>query len=194
MIESLSKLIEKSKFEGMIVEVRIFSTCCITHLLFVDSVLLFGKGSLLESPSFKEILCLFCEASSMDKCREVCLWKISWRIPSNPKSQIFDLHPYEICSLDVGFKYLGYLLKTNHYSKEYWSWLLKKVEKKLGNLSYRWLFLGGRLILIKSILKSILVYWLSLDWVPKSILNKLREIYFSFLLLGNKKDCFHLVK
>ena len=69
MIKSLSKLIEKSKFEGMIAEVRIFSTCCITHLLFVDNVLLFGKGSLLESPAFKEILCLFCEAYGMDKCR-----------------------------------------------------------------------------------------------------------------------------
>ena len=69
MIESLSKLIEKSKFEGMIAEVRIFSKCCITHLLFVDIILLFGKGSLLESHAFKDILCLFCEASGMDKYR-----------------------------------------------------------------------------------------------------------------------------
>ena len=61
----------------------------------------------------------------------------------------------------MGFKYLDYFLKTNNYRKEYWIWILKKGEKRIGNWVFKWLSIGWRLIFVKSILKSILVYWIS---------------------------------
>ena len=54
-------------------------------------------------------------------------------------------------------------------------WLLKKVEKRIGNWSYRWLSLGVRLILVKIVFENILVYWLSLAKIPKTILDKIRK-------------------
>ena len=38
---------------------------CITHLLFVDDVILFGNGNIDEWEVFKEILTLFCKATGM---------------------------------------------------------------------------------------------------------------------------------
>ena len=44
----------------------------------------------------------------------------------------------------------------------------------------------GRLILIKSILKSILVYWTFLVNVPKFILDRITHKCFTFLGIGKK--------
>ena len=54
--------------------------------------------------------------------------------------------------------------------------------------------MGGRLILIRSILSGIPVYWFSLAKIPKTILNILRQRIFLFLW-GNttQKKCLHLV-
>jgi len=48
--------------------------------------------------------------------------------------------------------------------------------------------LGGRLILVKSVLESIPVYWLSLFKIPESILCGLRRYVASFLWSGSGRD------
>jgi hypothetical protein len=67
-----------------------------------------------------------------------------------------EILPFEVKPLDDGFKYLGFFLKPNCYLINDWRWLLKKVEKKISNWCHRWLTLGGRYILVKSVLESIL--------------------------------------
>ena len=47
------------------------------------------------------------------------------------------------------------------------------------------LSLGGRLILVQSILCSIPIYWMGLAPIPAAILNKLRSITFAFLWGSN---------
>jgi hypothetical protein len=51
-------------------------------------------------------------------------------------------------------------------------WLEKKFEKRISNWSHRWLTLGGRFTLVKVVLESIHVYWLSLAKIPKGTLKK----------------------
>ena len=82
------------------------------------------------------------------------------------KDLIYNLFPYKISPLNDGCKYLGYFISPNNYFKVEWSWLLKKVDKKLDNWTYTWLSLGGRLILTKSMLENIPVYYLSLEKTP----------------------------
>eukprot|EP01018_Ginkgo_biloba_P023075 Gb_32325 [translate_table: standard] len=58
-----------------------------------------------------------------------------------------------------------------------------------------WLSKGGRLILVKSILEAIPVYWLSLTLIPKGVLDKIRKLSFRFLWPGNReKEGIPLVK
>jgi len=86
--------------------------------------------------------------------------------------------PFRVFSLDEGLRYLGYQLKPNDYWKTDWGWLITKIEKRLKGWSHRWLSRVGRLLLIKAVLEAILVYLMSLAWIPKGILEKLRKMCF----------------
>jgi len=81
------------------------------------------------------------------------------------------IFPYSFLELDLGFKYLGFLLKTRAHHIEDWGWLLKKMEKRINNWCYRWLSLGGCFTLLKAMLVSQPIYWMSLTVVPCSVLN-----------------------
>jgi hypothetical protein len=84
---------------------------------------------------------------------------------------------------------LGFPLKPHAYKKQDWKWLLKKLDKRLKVWSHKWISRAGRLILVKSVLEAIPVYWISLSWIPKGILEAARKIYFRFLWSG-KGDTF----
>ena len=91
------------------------------------------------------------------------------------------IFPYNSVGLDDGLIYLGFHLKSNDYRKHDWSWLL---EKCLRVWCHKWLSRAGRLTLVKSVLEAVPVYWLSLSWIPKGILEAARRIYFRFLWSG----------
>ena len=73
------------------------------------------------------------------------------------RQQIYNLMPYKMEPMAVGFKYLGYYLKPLGYGIKDWRWFLLKFKKKLSNWTYKLLSLGGRLVLVKSILMSLVV-------------------------------------
>jgi hypothetical protein len=82
--------------------------------------------------------------------------------------------PFTIQDILEGLKYLGFQLKLNSYRKEDWKWIITKLEKRLNGWSFRWLSRVGRLTLTKSVLESIPFYWMSLAWIPKGVLEKIR--------------------
>jgi hypothetical protein len=70
-------------------------------------------------------------------------------------SSVFNIHFQEF---NDRMKYLGYFLKANNYIVADWCCLIKKIEKRIGSWSFRWLSLGGRVVLAKAVLQSIHVY------------------------------------
>jgi len=55
------------------------------------------------------------------------------------------------------------------------------------------LSMGGRYVVVKAVLESLPVYWLALAHISLSVLNKIRQLVFSFLCSGNKKSIsYHL--
>ena len=95
--------------------------------------------------------------------------------------------PFLWVPLDDGLKYLGFFLKPNNYLKKDLVWLIEKLEKILHSWSHRWLSRAGRLVLVKAMLEAIPVYWMSLSWIPKGILEKARWICLHFLWSGKKE-------
>ena len=65
VIEGLNLLIEDAKHYGKIKGIKISTHLFLTHLLFVDDVILFGLGTYEEWITFKVILDTFCEAFGM---------------------------------------------------------------------------------------------------------------------------------
>ena len=71
---------------------------------------------------------------------------------------------------------------------------LTKDSKKLDNWTSRWLSLGGRLLIITSILQCVLVYWFYLLHVPGGVIVVIRRVILCFIWRGKHKDHkFHLV-
>jgi hypothetical protein len=94
-------------------------------LLFVDDVLLFGNGSLIEWKVLKEALDLFCNATGMSFSSHKSLFlEADWT--GEELIVLKDILPFEVKSIEVGFKYLGYFIKPNCYTLVDWSWLQKK--------------------------------------------------------------------
>jgi len=100
--------------------------------------------------------------------------------------------PFQFFELDVGLKYLSFQLKPNDYRKTDWLWLIAKLEKILKVWSHCWLSRAGRLVLIKSVLEAIPVYWISSSWIPKGILENVRRLCFLIYGMGTKIKRFFL--
>eukprot|EP00253_Pinus_taeda_P032437 PITA_32437 len=185
--KGLSQLIRLAKREGTVKGLEVAVNMYMSHLLFVDDILLFSNGNLNEIKEFKNILDLFMKATGMQiNYRKSQL--ITEGLDKLEKNQITSILPFDVLSMENPFKYLGFWLKPNAYRKQDWNWLVAKIEARISHWSYKWLSRAGRLTLIKSMLLAMPVYWAALTWVPKGILNKIRRIRSRFLWAGSKED------
>ena len=58
-------LIAQDKTDKKIIGLKVMGSIYLTHILFVDNVILFDDGSLLEWLHYKSLINLFCRASGM---------------------------------------------------------------------------------------------------------------------------------
>jgi hypothetical protein len=185
--EGLSRALTQGKTTGELSGIKISQALSLTHLLFVDDVLLFSGGSRREAETLRDILSLFSKATGMqinDRKSSLTTFLLS----EEEELAHYTFFPFERRALDDGLKYLGFNLKPNDYRKEDWKWLLKKLDKRLNTWSHRWLSRAGRLVLVKSVLEAIPVYWMSLSWIPKGILDAARKLSSKFLWSGKKES------
>ena len=187
VIEGLGLLIADARDHGLIRGINISPLLALTHLLFVDDVILLGSGALSEWMAFDVILSTFCKASGMYISLEKSCFLYN-NLDVDVGTDIAQLLPYKMDPITSGFKYLGYQLKPLGYKSNDWLWLIQKFECRILHWSHKLLSLGGRLILVQAVLTSVPVYWLRLAPIPVSVINKLRSILFAFLWgsFGNK--------
>eukprot|EP00253_Pinus_taeda_P014042 PITA_14042 len=185
--EGLSRLIHKARREGKVKGIEVAINLFISHLLFVDDILIFTNGSSNEIKEYKSIFDLFMQAIGMEintRKSQICAADLEIR----ERDRISNLFTFPLQPLDTPFKYLGFWLKPIAYKKEDWHWLIAKIEARINHWSFRWLSRASRLTLLKSVLLAIPVYWAALTWVPKGVLEKIRKICSRFLWAGSAKD------
>ena len=102
-------------------------------------------------------------------------------VDSRFREKLAVLFPFKMDPITVGFKYLGFNLKPLGYHTSDLNWLIHLFERKIKNWTYRYLSLGGRVVLIKAVLTGLDVYCFALARCPKSILNILRKHIYNFL-------------
>jgi hypothetical protein len=194
IMEGLSLLLKKSFSEHKISGIKVTKLIKMFHLMFVDDVLLMTNVVLSEWTVIQEVLFQFCSVSglSINQSKStVHFWGLS-----DPELHCFKLSiPYTFIDLKEGFKYLGYQLKLGASSPDEWLWLVKLFERKIGGWCNIWLSLGGRLTLIKAVLEGLAVFWMTLERIPKKIINMLRRLTSNFLWNGlGKKHSLHLCR
>ena len=126
VIEGLSLLIEDAKRNGVIKGIKISANLFLTHLLFVDDVILFGMGSFEEWIAFKVLLDTFCEASDMKINMDKSVF-LHHDLDEVMLGRISGIMPYRFAHLNHGFTYLGFFLKPLGYLVKDWLWLFDKI-------------------------------------------------------------------
>jgi hypothetical protein len=81
--------------------------------------------------------------------------------------QLREILPFACNSIETGLNYLGFELKSNSYSFDDWLWLIKNNQARISSWAQRWLSRGGRLVLLKVVLNSIVVHWETISKIPK---------------------------
>ena len=65
IMDELSKLIGEEQRQGWIAGIKITNTCILTHLLFIDDVLIFLNGGIGDSTSLHNAFGIFQKATEM---------------------------------------------------------------------------------------------------------------------------------
>jgi len=170
VMEGLSLLLKEIQRDGKLSSIKVSRIIKILHLFFFDDVLIMTSASLQECVEIDSHIKSFCKASRLN-VNATKTTTLSEGLSEADLIPFKEILPFTFSDLTLGFKYLGYFLKTGIHKEEDWSWLLTKVEKRIGHWCNRWLSLGGRYILLKSVLESQPVYWMSLAAIPFSVLN-----------------------
>lgn len=103
-------MIASAKRDSDLCGPKISDECFLTHLLFVDDVLIFLDGSIQDSRSFSKILSLFSSTTGMlaNQSKSTITFARTSIQESHLAHQFF---PYCINPLDRGLKYLGFSIK-----------------------------------------------------------------------------------
>jgi hypothetical protein len=192
VLEGPSLHLSKNVVEHHITSIKVSNLHKIVHLMFVDDIILLSKADVTEWTALLDILQLFCTASglSIHPMKSIVHY---WDLSASDLSTLKGFIPSSFFDLSLGFRYLGYRLKPGASSATDWTWLVSSFERKIGFWCNKWLSLGGRLILVKTVLQSLVVYWMLLERIPAKIITMLRRLSFNFLWndqAGNRR--FHL--
>ena len=130
VIEGLSRMINIFKLKEKIKGIKISLTVFISHLIFVDDVILIRKGFKEEWQHFAEIIKILCAIFGM----EVSITKsifICHRVSEEVLRRISAILHAQTLEMIECFKYLGYFLKPNTYMFDVWLWLLKNYGNRI---------------------------------------------------------------
>ncbi|CAN0872181.1 LINE-1 retrotransposable element ORF2 protein [Linum grandiflorum] len=162
----------------------------VTHLLYADDTILFCDASLLQVQKVLAGLIVFQVITglkvNLDKCRISAVGDVP---------EIQDLADVLSCGVDnFPGSYLGLPRGSRAVNVVLWNPVVTRVHRRLETWKARHLSFGGRLVLIKSILSNLPIYFMSIFRAPVSIIKAIEKIHNNFLWTGmadTKK--FHMV-
>ncbi|CAL1398314.1 unnamed protein product [Linum trigynum] len=177
--EGLSALIKKAEKEGQLNGIQIRKKApTISHLLFADDSLVFGRAVLSECDTLKGIL----------KCYE----EESGQLINYNKSEIsFSTNVKTSRRLEIGGtlkikevtkhpKYLGLPTVVGRSKKEMFEDIKEKVRKKLKDWKIRTLSQAGKEIMIKAVAQAQFLYPMAVFLIPEGTLKEIQSLISNF--------------
>lgn len=139
------------------------SDICLTHLQFVDDTLIIGEKNWLNVRTMRSVLLLF--------------EKISWLNVNFHKSMLTGVNVSDSWLTEaalvmncrrgtIPFVYLGLPIGGDPRKLSFWKPVVDRIVSRLSLWSNKFLSFGGRLVLLKYVLSSIPVYFLSFFKAP----------------------------
>ncbi|XP_057529705.1 uncharacterized protein LOC130808238 [Amaranthus tricolor] len=163
---------------------------CLKHLQFADDMLIFAPKNMLCINNYLRILDVFAMMSGLSlNYSKSCF--ISWS--SRDQQWAREVASSMGCRhSSCPVTYLGFPLGDNMNKRSAWKPVIDKIQCRLATWKAKILSRAGRLTLIKSVLNSLPVYYMSMFKMPKAIASKIVSIQRSFFWGGlseNRKGC-----
>jgi hypothetical protein len=174
----MKKAVEVSLFKGFHVG---GNGLVISHLQYADDTLCIGEASVQNLWTLKSILRGFHMVSGL----KVNFWK-SCLMGVNTQADFVDL----ACSFlncrqgQFPFKYLGLPVGANPRRLSTWDPLIEYLKKRLNSWGKKHISLGGRIVLINSVLNSIPIFFMSFLKMPSQVVKTVVRIQREFLWGG----------
>ncbi|GMI90334.1 hypothetical protein HRI_002702700 [Hibiscus trionum] len=150
----------------------------VEHLLFADDCILFGGASVEGASNMKGLLQNFGNASGQRVNFGKSLVFFSSNVDLSLREQIGMLLGVRV-SLNPE-KYLGLPTMVGRNKKEAFNYYMDRYNKKTNNWGVRFLSMGGKEVLIKSVLQSIPVYAMNCFLLPASLCRALEQVMSRF--------------
>ncbi|KAM0069892.1 putative RNA-directed DNA polymerase [Helianthus debilis subsp. tardiflorus] len=183
VMEALSCMFDRAKEEGIIKGICTPNAGpIITHLLYADDALVMGEWSKEEVLNIVRILRFFHVCSGLkiniDKSN---LYGIGVGVEeSNELASVLG------CKSDsLPFKYLGLKVGANMNRVSNWQPVFDIFRSRLAKWKSNLLSIGGRVVIIKSVLESLPTYYFSLYKAPKKVIADLEAMIKNFLWGGS---------
>ncbi|KAJ1704151.1 hypothetical protein LUZ63_003930 [Rhynchospora breviuscula] len=179
-MEVLSRWLQEAHTRGLLQGVRLAHTSpIITHSIYADDLILVGNTCRAEVDTMTNMLHKFGYVSGLlinpNKSK---LW-FSKKCDDLTMQRVQDVWRAERVQGDE--KYLGILLSPNGDAKRNGIRLLEKIKQKLSGWKTSMLSHAGRLVLIKSVLMTMPVYFMSLEMLPKGVIKEINSLMAKFL-------------
>ena len=149
----------------------------LTHLQFADDTLIIGEKSWLNVCNMRSMLLLFEELSGL---------KVNFH-----KSMLTGVNIYASWLLEaavlmncrrgtIPFVYLGLPIEGDSRKLSFWKLVIDRIVSRLSSWNHKFLSFGGHMVLLKSVMSSLPVYFLSFFKAPTGIISSIKSIFQQF--------------
>jgi hypothetical protein len=177
--EVFSRLLQRQFSIGLLKGIKMARSCSpITHLLFADDLLIFGKATSSEASTIKDCLDSYCKWSGQAVNTTKSSILFSKNTTASSINSIKGILPFKATSATA--KYLGLPLFIEKSKKEAFQDILTRVLGKIEGWRAKTLSQAGRIVLIKTTASSIPSYTMSTFLLPKSFCTALDKSFKDF--------------
>ncbi|GKB92679.1 reverse transcriptase domain, reverse transcriptase zinc-binding domain protein [Tanacetum coccineum] len=149
----------------------------VSHLQYVDDTIIFGEWSKENACSLMNILKCFEEVAGLKiNLRKSKLYGVGVK-----SDDLNRMARYMKCGVgEFPFMYLGLSIGVNMRRVSAWNDVIDRFKSRLSEWKAKAMSFGGRLMLVKSVLGSLPLYYFSLFRVPSSVIGALERVQKNF--------------
>jgi len=187
--EVLSRMLQKASSLGLIRGLSVGKqNVYVSHLQFADDTLIFSEAEDHYIIMIQQILIGFQALSGL----AVNYKKSGLIVIGKEASWAQGMANVIGCLLvELPVRYLGIPLGANMRKAQSWQCIIERVRKKLDSWKSSCLSRAGRVVLIKAVLNSLPLYYMSLFRMPKKVASEINRLQRRFLWSGSKEGKFN---
>ncbi|GAU22350.1 hypothetical protein TSUD_106780 [Trifolium subterraneum] len=163
----------------------------LSHLFFADDVLLFAKATRSQTLNIASTLKRFADYSGLKvNTNKSKVFFSSTTRNGKISSIVASTGINRTLSLE---KYLGIPMMHGRLKRRDFEFLEEKISKRLDSWQHNLLNKAGRMTLVKSVLNSILNYYMQIAWLPQTTCDFIDKMGRNFIWKGSSDTGIHLV-